>query len=112
LVKARFRCRIEHVEAARAIDALLRQRATVDLDIRDVKEGAGLEHVPSEKFHANGARLFCAVLATTSSVAPTGATRFTPLEPRANRLAHHPSSALANGRRRTGPHDPDRWTDS
>jgi hypothetical protein len=30
-----------------AVDAFHREHATVELDIRDLKEGAGLEHVPS-----------------------------------------------------------------
>jgi hypothetical protein len=45
------------------VDAFHRQHATVELDIRDLKEGAGMEHVPSGKFHANSAWLQCAVLA-------------------------------------------------
>jgi hypothetical protein len=35
----------------------------VELDIRDLKEGAGLEHVPSANFSANGAWLQCALMA-------------------------------------------------
>ena len=35
----------------------------VELDIRDLKEGAGMDHVPSGHFFANGAWLCCAVLA-------------------------------------------------
>ncbi len=35
----------------------------VELAIRDLKEGAGLEHVPSGNFDANSAWLQCAVLA-------------------------------------------------
>lgn len=46
-----------------SIDAFHREHATVELDIRDLKEGAGLEHVPSGNFHANSAWLQCAVLA-------------------------------------------------
>ena len=46
-----------------AVDAFHREHATVELDIRDLKEGAGLEHVPSGNFFANGAWLCCAVLA-------------------------------------------------
>ena len=45
------------------IDAFHRAHATVELDIRDLKEGAGLEHIPSGNFHANSAWLQCAVLA-------------------------------------------------
>jgi hypothetical protein len=45
------------------LDAFHRQHAVVELDIRDLKEGAGLEHCPSENFWANGAWLACAVIA-------------------------------------------------
>ena len=37
--------------------------ATVELAIKDLKEGAGLEHVPSGNFSANAAWLLCAVFA-------------------------------------------------
>jgi hypothetical protein len=46
-----------------ALDAFHRRHAVVELAIRDLKEGAGLEHVPSGHFFANGAWLCCAVLA-------------------------------------------------
>jgi len=46
-----------------AIDAFQRHHAVVELAIRDLKEGAGLGHVPSGHFFANGAWLCCAVLA-------------------------------------------------
>ena len=45
------------------IDAFHRDHAVVELAIRDLKEGAGLEHVPSGNFSANSAWLQCAVLA-------------------------------------------------
>jgi len=45
------------------IDEFHRAHATVELAIRDLKEGAGLEHIPSGKFLANSAWLQCAVLA-------------------------------------------------
>ena len=45
------------------LDRFHRQHAVVELAIRDLKEGAGLEHVPSGNFHANSAWLQCAVLA-------------------------------------------------
>jgi hypothetical protein len=35
----------------------------VELAIRDLKEGAGLDHIPSGNFHANSAWLQCVVLA-------------------------------------------------
>jgi Transposase DDE domain group 1 len=45
------------------VDAFHRNHAVIELDIRDVKEGAGLEHMPSGHFNANSAWLQCAVLA-------------------------------------------------
>jgi len=45
------------------VDAFHRAHATVELAIRDLKEGAGLEHVPSGQFFANAAWLLCAALA-------------------------------------------------
>ncbi|MCC5951857.1 MAG: IS1380 family transposase [Acidimicrobiia bacterium] len=44
-------------------DQFHRAHATVELAIRDLKEGAGLEHCPSGRFFANAAWLACAVLA-------------------------------------------------
>jgi hypothetical protein len=44
-------------------DRFHRRHATVELAIRDLKEGAGLEHCPSGRFFANAAWLGCAVLA-------------------------------------------------
>jgi hypothetical protein len=46
-----------------AADEFHRNHATVELAIRDLKDGAGLEHVPSGHFAANGAWLAAAVLA-------------------------------------------------
>jgi hypothetical protein len=45
------------------LDAFHRDHARVELAIRDLKEGAGMEHVPSGHFFANAAWLCCAVLA-------------------------------------------------
>jgi Transposase DDE domain group 1 len=45
------------------VDKFHRQHAVVELAIRDLKEGAGLEHCPSGQFFANAAWLACAVLA-------------------------------------------------
>ena len=45
------------------VDAFHRRHAVVELAIRDLKEGAGLNHIPSGNFHANSAWLQCAVLA-------------------------------------------------
>ena len=49
--------------AAVEVDTFHRAHATVELAIRDLKEGAGLEHVPSGHFFANAAWLVCAALA-------------------------------------------------
>jgi len=46
-----------------AADQFHREHAVVELVIRDLKEGAGLEHIPSGHYHANAAWLACAVLA-------------------------------------------------
>ena len=45
------------------VDRFHRRHAVVELAIRDLKEGAGLDHVPSGNFHANSTWLQCAVLA-------------------------------------------------
>jgi Transposase DDE domain group 1 len=45
------------------VDQFHRDHATVELAIRDLKEGAGLEHCPSGRFFANSAWLGCSVLA-------------------------------------------------
>ncbi len=45
------------------LDVVHRHHAVVELDIRDLKAGAGLEHIPSGRFSANSAWLQCAVLA-------------------------------------------------
>ena len=52
----------EHDTAA-AADEFHRAHAVVELAIRDIKEGAGLEHVPSGHYGANCAPLACATLA-------------------------------------------------
>jgi Transposase DDE domain group 1 len=44
-------------------DQFHRDHARVELAIRDLKHGAGLEHVPSGRFFANAAWLACALLA-------------------------------------------------
>ena len=45
------------------VAAFHRGHATVELAIKDLKEGAGMEHVPSGNFNANAAWLVCATLA-------------------------------------------------
>ena len=47
----------------KAADAYHRGHATVELAIRDLKEGSGLSRCPSGRFFANGAWLACCVLA-------------------------------------------------
>ena len=49
--------------AAVEVDAFHRQHAVVELAIKDLKAGAGLEHLPSGKFSANSAWFQIAVLA-------------------------------------------------
>ena len=46
-----------------AVDRFHRDHATVELAIRDLKEGAGMVHCPSGRLFANAAWLACAVLA-------------------------------------------------
>jgi hypothetical protein len=45
------------------LDAFHRAHASAELAIRDLKEGAGLQHCPSGNFSANSAWLQCAILA-------------------------------------------------
>jgi hypothetical protein len=45
------------------VDEFHRAHASIELAVRDLKEGAGLEHCPSGNFSANSAWLQCAVLA-------------------------------------------------
>jgi hypothetical protein len=54
-----------------------RQHATVELAIRDLKEGAGLEHCPSGRVFANAAWLDCAVLAHNLTRWTLSSARFT-----------------------------------
>ena len=56
-----FNANTEHDTAA--ADRFHRGHAVVELAIRDLKEGTGLEHVPSGHYGANCAPLACAVLA-------------------------------------------------
>ena len=53
----------DHVIAMVEADRFHREHAVVELAIRDMKEGAGLEHIPSGHFGANAAWLACTVLA-------------------------------------------------
>ena len=56
-----FNANTDHDTAA--ADEFHRAHAVVELAIRDLKEGSGLEHVPSGHYGANCAWLACAVLA-------------------------------------------------
>jgi hypothetical protein len=51
-----------HQISAADADEFHREHAVVELAIRDLKEGTGIEHVPSGHYHANAAWLACAVL--------------------------------------------------
>ncbi|MFV2040215.1 MAG: IS1380 family transposase, partial [Acidimicrobiales bacterium] len=53
----------DHDISTVAADEFHRNHAVVELAIRDLKEGAGLEHIPSGHYSANAAWLACAVLA-------------------------------------------------
>lgn len=46
-----------------ALDKFHRQHAVVEMTIDDLKEGSGIDHIPSGNFSANGAWLCAAVLA-------------------------------------------------
>ena len=71
------------------VDAFHRHHAVVELAIRDLKEGAGLEHVPSGNFHANSAWLQCAVLAH-NLIRWTAILGDVRVDERADRRPHHP----------------------
>ena len=105
------------------VDRFHRHHAVVELAIRDLKEGAGLDHVPSGNFHANSAWLQCAVLAHNLirwtatlgnvrvddelTVARTMRTRLLAipgrLVNRSGRTDPAPAHPLAMGRRRSPP---------
>jgi hypothetical protein len=53
----------DHDRSTIDADTFHRQHAVVELAIRDLKEGSGLEHMPSGHFAANAAWLTCAALA-------------------------------------------------
>ena len=60
----RYHCFVtdRHDLDTKAADANHRSHATVELAIRDLKEGSGLSRCPSGRFPANGAWLACCVL--------------------------------------------------
>ena len=73
-------------------DQFHRQHAVVELAIRDLKEGTGLEHIPSGHCHANAAWLACAVLAHNLS---TWTTLLSNQPPTTNRTRRTQLIALA-----------------
>jgi hypothetical protein len=79
---------LEAIEA----DQFHREHAVVELVIRDLKEGTGLEHVPSGHYHANAAWLACAVLAHNLG---RWATQLTDQPPVTNRTSRTRLIALA-----------------
>ncbi|MCP4085111.1 MAG: IS1380 family transposase [Actinomycetia bacterium] len=93
-----------------AADRFHREHAVVELAIRDLKEGAGLDHIPSGHYHANAAWLACAVLAhnlgcwTTQLARQPAVTNRT----RRTRLIQVPA-AIANRSGRTLLRLPARW---
>ena len=66
-------------------DRFHRAHAAVELAIRDLKEGAGLEHIPSGHYHANAAWLACAVLAHNLGCWSTQLAGLTPVTNRTRR---------------------------
>ncbi len=94
------------------LDVDHRAHAVVELAIRDLKEGAGLEHCPSGRFHANGA---WAVLATVAHnllrwvhLIGTGVTGPIVAKTIRRRLLTVPGRSTRGGRRRQL-HLPARW---
>ena len=75
-----------------AADAYHRGHATVELAIRDLKEGSGLSRCPSGRFPANGAWLACCVLAHNLVRWTARLGRTHPATP-AHRRGHHPQPA-------------------
>ena len=69
------------------VDRFHRHHAVVELAIRDWKEGAGLDHVPSGNFHANSAWLQC-----------------TRARPQPDPLDHHPRTGPSRRRADRRPH--------
>jgi len=89
------------------MDAFHRQHAVVELAIRDLKEGAGLEHLPSGHYHANSAWLQCAVLAhnlirwTTTIGQPTPTDQLTAARTTRQRLINIPARIVNRSGQRT-----------
>ena len=88
-----------------AVDQFHRDHATVELAIRDLKEGAGLEHCPSGRFFANAAWLGCAVLAHNLDPLDRPPRRRPPRRP-AHRHPHRPHPAARPARPARQPQPP------
>lgn len=94
-------------QPAVTVDREHRHHAVVELAIRDLKEGAGLSHVPSGHFSANGAWLACAVLAhnlirwTTLLGEPTSRDRLTVARTFRTQLVAVPGRLVNRARRIT-----------
>ena len=76
----------------KAADAYHRNHATVELAIRDLKEGSGLSRCPSGQFFANGAWLACCVLAHNLARWAARLGRAHP-DNATHRRGHHPQPA-------------------
>jgi hypothetical protein len=74
-----------HAVDAIEADRFHREHAVVELAIRDLKEGAGLDHIPSGHYHANSAWLACAVLAHNLGIWTSLLAGMTPITNRTRR---------------------------
>ena len=92
-----FNANTEHDTAA-AADEFHRAHAVVELAIRDLKEGTGLEHVPSGHYGANCAPLACAVLAHNIGHPTTALTGAPPATNRSRRTRLVALAAVAVNR--------------
>jgi hypothetical protein len=95
---------------ATTLDAFHRQHAVVELTIRDLKEGAGMEHVPSGDFDANSAWLQCAVLEARAPQSTPGPTDRPPQAARAAHRRDHHSDRESMDRGESSGHIPHRPT--
>ncbi len=79
-----------------AVDQFHRQHATIELAIRDLKDGAGLEHCPSGRFFATPPGSAAPCSPTTSAAGPPASAVSTPTP--ADRHRHHPQPAVRPAR--------------
>ena len=90
------------------VDRFHRHHAVIELAIRDLKDGAGLGHVPSGHFHANSAWLQCVVLAHnlirwTATLGDVRVDRRTDRRPHHPHSPHRPPRPTRQPRRSTNP---------